>query len=201
MSRVGKKAIDVPGGVSVEVAGSKVKVSGPKAKQPLTFSVPARVAVSLEESGKRVVVTRQNDEKQSRSLHGMSRALIANMIRGVSEGFEKRLLIYGTGYNCKVEGQKLFLNCGYMGRGTKTKPQFEIPIPAGLDVIAEVPAARGDSDPAKLVIRGADRQVVGQFAASVRAIRPPEPYKGKGIRYDDEFVQRKAGKAFAGGGG
>ncbi|HUU85026.1 MAG TPA: 50S ribosomal protein L6 [Phycisphaerae bacterium] len=200
MSRIGKKPIAVPGGVSVEVTGQEVRVSGPKCQQPLTWQVPAGVAAKLEDDGRRVVVTRADDQKRSRALHGLSRALIANMVHGAAQGYERRLLVYGTGYGCNMQGGTLRLNVGFMGRGSKDKPQFVVPIPEGIEVEVEVPAARGDSDPAKFVIRGADKQLVGEFAAEVRGIRPPEPYKGKGIRYEGERVIRKAGKAFAGGG-
>ena len=201
MSRIGKKPIEVPGGVTVRISGQQVEVSGPKAKQPLTWSVPESISAVVGDGGKQVLVTRQDDRKRSRALHGLSRALIANMVLGVVRGYERRLLIYGTGYNCAVKGQTLELNLGFTGRGTKEKAQFRIPIPAGLEVAVEAPAARGDSDPAKLVVRGADKQLVGEFCAELRANRPPEPYKGKGIRYETEQVQRKAGKAFAGGAG
>jgi large subunit ribosomal protein L6 len=122
------------------------------------------------------------------------------MVAGVSAGFEKKPEIYGTGYGCSLAGRNLQLNCGFMGRGGKNKPQFIIPIPKGLDVEVQVAQARGENEPAKLTIRGCDRQLVGQFAAELRRIRPPEPYKGKGIRYHDEVVRRKAGKALATGG-
>ena len=199
MSRIGKKPVEVPDGVTVEISGQSVKVSGPNSKQPLSWSVPAPISAALDDGGKRVVVTRPDDQKRSRALHGLSRALIANMVHGASQGYQRRLLVYGTGYNCTVKGRTLELNVGFMGRGTKDKPQFRIPIPDGLEVVIEAPAARGETDPARFVVQGADKQQVGEFCAEVRAIRPPEPYKGKGIRYEDEQVQKKAGKAFAGG--
>ncbi|MHC4608829.1 MAG: 50S ribosomal protein L6 [Planctomycetota bacterium] len=199
MSRIGNKPIDVPEGVTVDISGQIVKVSGPKCKQPLTWSIPDRISAVRKEGGKRVVVTRRDEQKRSRALHGLSRALIANMIHGAWRGYERRLLVYGTGYNCKVTDRTLEMNIGFMGRGSKDKAQFAIPIPEGLDVVVETPAARGDSEPAKFVVRGADKQLVGEFCAEVRTNRPPEPYKGKGIRYEDEQVKRKAGKAFAGG--
>lgn len=197
MSRIGKKPVSIPGGVTVKVAGRGVEVSGPKGK--LSWDVPAPIDVAVEDN--QVVCRRPDDAKRSRALHGLSRALIANMVKGVSEGYRIGLEIYGTGYNCKLEGQTLLLNVGYMGRGIGRKAQYEIPLPAGLEVKIEVPAARGDNDPAKFTVSGADKQQVGQFAAEVRKIRKPEPYKGKGIRYAGEHVRRKAGKVFAGGGG
>jgi len=199
MSRIGRKPIEVPAGVTVDISGRKVQVSGPKCKKPLSWEVPAPISAAVADGGKQVVVTRPDDEKRSKALHGLSRALIANMVQGAHQGYERRLLIYGTGYNCKVNGGNLLLNVGFMGRGTKEKPQFTIPIPEGVEVVVETPAARGETDPAKFLVQGADKQLVGEFSAEVRAIRPPEPYKGKGISYEGEHVQRKAGKAFAGG--
>ncbi len=196
MSRIGKKPIAVPNGVSVAVSGRDVNVSGPLGK--LSWSVPALIAVGASDDKKFVHVTRESDRKESSALHGLSRALIANMVEGVSSGFQRRLEVYGTGYSCEVKGRTFNLNCGFMGRGGKNKPQFELDIPEGLEIIVEVAAARGDSDPAKFLVKGCDKQVVGQFAAEVRKIRPPEPYKGKGIRYEGEHVRRKQGKALAG---
>lgn len=201
MSRIGKKPIEIPDGVKVSIAGSQVSVSGPKTKAPLAFSVPATITAKLEAGDKKVVVTRANDQKSCRALHGLSRVLIANMVQGAHAGYERRLLIYGTGYSCKLQGQSLQLNVGFMGRGSKEKPQFILPIPDGLEVTVETPATRGNNEPAKLLVRGADKQLLGDFCARVRAIRPPEPYLGKGIRYENERVIRKAGKALAGSGG
>jgi large subunit ribosomal protein L6 len=146
------------------------------------------------------VVRRPNDTARSKALHGLSRALINNMVKGVFAGYEIGLEIYGTGYGCKVEGRQLHINAGFMGRGAGRPAQFVIDMPAGVSVDVQVAAARGDTDPAKFVVRGADKQQVGQFAAELRKIRKPEPYKGKGIRYAGEYVRRKAGKVFAGGG-
>jgi large subunit ribosomal protein L6 len=183
--------------VKVDIAGRKCSVSGPLGR--LSWDMPVSVSARLE--GGSVHLEREGDSKQSRALHGLSRALVANMITGVSKGYEHRLLIYGTGYSCRLQGRTFCLNVGFMGRGTKEKPQFEIPIPAGVEVVVETPAARGESEPAKFVVKGCDKQAVGQFAAEVRMIRPPEPYKGKGIRYEGEHVRRKQGKAFASGSG
>lgn len=198
MSRIGKKPVTVPGGVKAEISGDVVKVSGPKGN--LTFDIPSVISVDLEDDGKLFRVGRQGDDRQARAMHGMARAMINNMVVGVSTGYEKRLHIYGTGYGCNLAGKKLQVNCGFMGRGGKNKYQFEFDVPDGVEVEVEVAAARGDSDPAKMIIRGSDKQVVGQFAAVIRKTRPPEPYKGKGIRYHDEVVKRKAGKALAGAG-
>ncbi len=147
-----------------------------------------------------VEVARCDDTKQSRANHGLTRSLIANMVLGVSEGFSKRLQIFGTGYNCKLQGNVLHLNVGFSGRRRGIGSQFELPVPAGLTVTIERDAARGDTDPAAMTISGCDKQVVGQFAAEVRALRKTEPYKGKGIRYEGEYIKRKQGKALAGGG-
>ena len=197
MSRIGRKPISIPEGVSLTVSGQTVKAKGPKGE--LSFEVRKPIAVTVDEDTKSMVVTREGDHREARSLHGMTRAMIANMVRGVSQKFEKRLEIYGTGYGCSLSGGQLHVNCGFMGRGGKNKPQFTLEVPAGVEVEVEVAASRGDTDPAKLVVRGCDRQAVGQFAANVRRLRPPEPYKGKGIRYHDEVVRRKAGKALATG--
>ena len=204
MSRIGKKPIAVPKGVKVELRDRTVKTTGPKGE--LSWRYPEGIKVDFDSAAGQIKVEREQDTAQGRALHGLSRALIANMVLGVEKGYEKKLEIYGTGYSCKTAGGKLLLNVGYMGRGVgkdgkPTEAQFSIPVPKGLTVTVEVPAARGESEPAKLTIQGPDKQMVGQFAADVRGIRPPEPYKGKGVRYAGEYVRRKQGKAFAGGGG
>lgn len=203
MSRIGKKPIPVPAGVKVEVKGQDVSVSG--AKGTLSWSCPEGITPACDADGQSVVVARSNDEKRSKALHGLSRAIINNMVVGVSQGYEKKIEIYGTGYSCNLKGAKLLINCGHMGRGIDqhgkpTEAQFVIEVPQGLTINVEVAAARGDTEPAKMTITGPDKQQVGQFAAELRRIQPPEPYKGKGIRYADEHVRRKQGKAFASGG-
>jgi len=203
MSRIGKKPIPVPSGVNVEVKGQEVSVSGPKGS--LSWSCPEGMTPACDADGRNVVIARPNDETRNKALHGLSRALINNMIFGVSQGYEKKIEIYGTGYSCNLKGQKLLLNCGHMGRGIDkngkpTEAQFVIDVPQSLTITVEVAAARGDTEPAKMTITGPDKQQVGQFAADIRRIQPPEPYKGKGIRYADEHVRRKQGKAFASGG-
>jgi len=196
MSRIGKKAVEIPSGVKAEIKGNLVKVSGPKGE--LSLELPS--SVSVEHADGKITVTRNGNDRPTRAMHGTARSRIANMVQGVTAGYERRLLIYGTGYGCNLAGNKLQVNCGFMGRGGKNKFQFEFELPKGVQVDVEVAAARGDSDPAKMVVRGCDKQAVGQFAAVVRRTRPPEPYKGKGIRYDDEVVRRKVGKALSGGG-
>jgi large subunit ribosomal protein L6 len=190
--------------VKVEVADRTIKTSGPKGT--LSWQYPAVIEVSFDSAAKQIQVSRQNDLPQTKALHGLTRALIANMVLGCEKGYEKKLEIYGTGYGCDLKGDRLLINCGYMGRGVdkEGKPkeaQFSIQVPGTLKVTVEAKAARGENDPAKLTINGPDKQMVGQFAAEVRALRPPEPYKGKGIRYAGEHVRRKQGKAFASGGG
>ncbi|TWT42235.1 50S ribosomal protein L6 [Phycisphaerae bacterium RAS1] len=196
MSRLGKKPVPIAKGVKVDVSGRSVKMSGPKGNLALVLPLGVSAAVN----GAEVVVSRADDETRSRAMHGLSRALLANMVTGVSEGYTRKLEIYGTGYTCKLDGKKLLLNVGFMGRGVGKPAQFQVPIPDGLTVTVEAQAARGENEPAKLTVSGADKQMVGQFAAEVRKIRKPEPYKGKGIRYAGEQVRRKAGKVFAGGG-
>lgn len=193
MSRIGKKPVPVPSGVSVKVRDREITVSGPKGSSRWVH--PATAEVAYDEASKSIQVTRTDDSKRSRANHGLTRALINNMVKGVSEGFSKRLLVYGTGYNCKLQGRTLHLNVGYSGRSQGQVSQFELPVPDGVEVVVERDAARGDSEPASMVIRGFEKQKVGQFAAEIRALRRTEPYKGKGIRYEDEHVRRKQGKA------
>ncbi len=196
MSRIGKKPVSVPAGVRVEVKGRTVSVSGGKGQ--LSWAHP--LGVTVESADGSVTVRPQRDDRRTRALHGLTRSLIANMVQGVSQGYQKRLLIFGTGYGCNVNGNILELNLGYMGRSVNKGPQFRLPIPPGLEVRVETPAARGETEPAKLVVQGYDKQQVGQFAAEIRALRKPEPYKGKGVRYDNEQVRRKQGKALTSGG-
>ena len=204
MSRIGKKPVPVPSGVKVALSGRKVTTSGPKGD--LSWEHPPEVSVAYDQAGGQVVVARVGDDSRSRAMHGLTRALVANMVHGVEKGYERKLEIYGTGYNCGVKGRQLMLNIGFMGlgidgAGKPREAQFSIDIPDGLTVTIDVKAARGDSEPAKLTVQGADKQKVGQFASEVRALRKPEPYKGKGIRYAGEHVRRKQGKAFVGGSG
>jgi len=197
MSRVGKTPIAIPSGVTVSCSGRSVNVQGPKGKS--TWNFPDSAKVEVDEQQRMIRVTRTDDRGQSRANHGLTRALIANMIRGVTGGFEKRLQVYGTGYNCKLQGKTLHLNVGFSGRRRGLGSQFEIPVPAGIEVVVEREQARGDNEPAQLVVRGVDKQQVGQFAASVRALRKTEPYKGKGVRYANEYIKRKQGKSLTSG--
>lgn len=184
MSRIGKKPIALPDGVEVTLEGRMITVKGPLGR--LQYEHRPEVTVTVDTEAKQIVVTRGNDQRQSRAFHGMTRALVANMVEGVSKGFERGLEIVGRGYEAKLQGGKLLLNVGY----ADTR-EFEIP--DGLTV--EVPSST------VVVVRGYDKQAVGELAAEIRATRKPEPYLGKGIRYRGEIVRRKAGKAFAGTGG
>ena len=178
MSRIGRAPITVPAGVEVKIDGNNVAVKGPKGA--LSMNVAPTMKVELDAGV--IHVTRPNDEKMNRSLHGLTRTLIANMVKGVSEGFSKTLEVNGVGYRASKEGKKLVLNIGY-------SHQVDVEEIDGITI--DVP------NPNTVVINGIDKQVVGQFAADVRAKRPPEPYKGKGIKYSDEVVRHKVGKTGA----
>jgi large subunit ribosomal protein L6 len=197
MSRVGKQPISIPDGVKVAVDKGIVTVS--KGDKTLSLQFSHVMKVEVDEAAKNVNVSRPSDSRQHRSLHGLTRSLINNMVVGVTQGYEKKLEIYGAGYGCNLQGNKLQLNCGFMGRGQNAPAQFEIEVPSGIEIQVVTPAARGNDTPARLTVRGADKQQVHQFAAEIRRIRPPEPYKGKGIRYEGEYVRRLPGKAFVGG--
>ncbi|MBN1942258.1 MAG: 50S ribosomal protein L6 [Phycisphaerae bacterium] len=188
MSRIGMKPVAVPGGVKVNVSGATVQVEGPLGKLSFTH----RPEISARVDGSEVVVTRQDDERQTRALHGLTRSLIQNMVLGVSQGFQKKLEVYGVGYGVQLQGANFTINCG------KSHPEV-LSVPAGVIVEVQTPQARGESEPARFTVKGPDKQAVGEFAARCRRCRPPEPYKGKGVRYADEHVRRKVGKAFAGG--
>ena len=177
MSRIGKQPVKIPDGVKVNISGNEISVEGKLGR--LQWSHRREVAVRIDEDTKQVICTRDSDDRQSRALHGLTRALIQNMVVGVSAGYEKRLEIVGVGYLGAVEGDTLQLRVGFANEVHKQ-------IPAGLDVTCP--------DQSHVVVKGPDKQMVGQFAAEVRAVRKPEPYKGKGIRYDGEVVRRKAGK-------
>ena len=175
MSRIGRKPIARPAGVEVKVADNTITVKGPKGT--LTQNIHPNMTVAVE--GNEILVTRPNDEKENRSLHGLTRSLIANMVEGVTNGFTKELDVNGVGYRVQKQGKDLVMNLGYSHQVIVS----EIP-----GITIEVP------NPNKIIIAGADKQLVGQFAAEVREKRPPEPYKGKGIKYTDEVIRRKEGK-------
>jgi large subunit ribosomal protein L6 len=175
MSRIGKRPIEVPAGVIVSVDPGRVTVSGPKGE--LRQQVPSRMQIAQEDG--QVTVSRPTERGEDRALHGLTRTLIANMVEGVTNGFEKRLEIQGVGYRAALAGSNLELQVGY-SHPVRITPRegisFEVPVPT------------------QIVVRGIDKQVVGQTAAEIRKVRPPEPYKGKGIRYEGEYVRRKVGK-------
>jgi large subunit ribosomal protein L6 len=177
MSRIGKKPIPLPDGVKVNVASRMITVEGKLGK--LEYRHRPEIDVRVDDERKAVVCSRNSEEREIRAYHGLTRSLISNMLLGVTQGYEKRLEIQGVGYLGAVEGKTLQLRVGFANEVHKT-------IPVGLDVTCP--------DQTHIVIKGTDKQQVGQFSAEVRAVRKPEPYKGKGIRYDGEQVRRKAGK-------
>ena len=191
MSRIGKKPVKVPSGVKVELQGKRISISG--SCDTLTLDIHPEIQVKYDAEAGEILVTRNGDQRLRRALHGTTRALIQNMIEGVTKGFEKKLRIYGTGYGVEQKGENLVVQVGF------ARPA-SLPIPAGVIVEIKTPNTRGNDVPAEFAIKSADKWSVGQFAASIRQIRPPEPYLGKGIRYVDEVIKRKVGKAFASGG-
>ena len=191
MSRIGKKPVPIPTGVTVSVKDRAINVVGPVGKLSWTHRPEITVVV---EDAKTVVITRNDDERLSRALHGLTRSLIANMIQGCLQGYSKSLEVYGVGYGVLLAGTKFTLNVGF------SHPKV-FDIPEGIKVEVTTPQARGDNEPARFTVKGADKQMVGEFSARLRRTRPPEPYKGKGVRYTGEYVRRKVGKAFAGTGG
>jgi large subunit ribosomal protein L6 len=178
MSRIGKAPIVLPSGVDAKVDGSHVEVSGSKGSLDLTMD--QGISASVDDGV--LTVSRSDDERETRALHGLTRALLNNMVVGVSEGYRKELQAVGVGYRAALQGKQLTLQVGF-------SHPVQLEAPAGIDF--EVP------EPTKIIVTGIDKQQVGQVAANIRAVRPPEPYKGKGIRYVDEYVRRKAGKAGA----
>ena len=176
MSRIGNNPVQVPSGVDVSIDGSRVTVKGPKGTLDHTFD--GRITIAMDDGA--VTLKRADDERESRALHGLSRALLNNMVVGVSEGYSKELQAVGVGYRANLQGRKLELQLGF-------SHPVVVEAPEGVDF--EVP------EPTKIIVSGIDKELVGQTAANIRGIRPPEPYKGKGLRYSDETVRRKAGKA------
>jgi large subunit ribosomal protein L6 len=175
MSRIGRKPIEIPAGVNVSVDPGRVIVNGPLGE--LAQMVPQRI--TIEREGEQIVVRRPTDRGEDRALHGLTRTLVANMVEGVTKGFERRLEVHGVGYRATLRGTALELNVGFSHPVVKEAPD---------GITFEVPA------PTQIIVRGVDKQQVGQVAAEIRRVRPPEPYKGKGIRYAGEFVRRKVGK-------
>jgi large subunit ribosomal protein L6 len=184
MSRIGKQPVLIPAGVKVKIVDGIIHVEGSKG-QKLEFPFHRLIKVEVDEGAKCICVSRPNDERFARSLHGLTRSIIANMVEGVTKGYEKRLKIEGIGYQAASKNKGVELTVGYANRVLMVPP---------VGVTVEVP------DQTTVVVKGADKQKVGQFAAEVRHVRPPEPYKGKGIRYENEQVRRKEGKSFTSGG-
>ncbi|MFM8401075.1 MAG: 50S ribosomal protein L6 [Pirellula sp.] len=178
MSRIGRKPVEIPAGVKVAVEGNTVNVEGPKGK--LSFVHRDEITVDVAQDGKTVNVARGNDERMSRALHGLTRALINNMVLGVKNGYEKKLEVQGVGYQASVKDKVLTLRVGYAN-------EIKLPIPEGLNVVCP--------DNTHINVSGCDKQAVGQFAAYVRSMRKPEPYNGKGVRYVGEVVKIKQGKS------
>lgn len=176
MSRIGKMPIEIPNGVNVNIEGGTVSVKGPKGQ--LERTVHPDIAIAIEDN--KVIVSRPSDDKNHRALHGLTRALLNNMVQGVTKGFDRRLELVGVGYRAAKQGNKLVLSVGY---------SHPVEMDPGKDLNVEVPA------PTKIVVSGIDKEKVGAFAANIRAVREPEPYKGKGIKYEGERIRRKAGKA------
>lgn len=181
MSRIGKRAIAVPANVKVALDGGTVKVAGPQGN----LETPIRGEVKIEVKGSEIIVTRADDSRIARSVHGLTRTLIANMVKGVTEGFQKRLDIVGVGYKADAQGNVLNLALGY-------SHPIKYELPKGITATVDKQTS--------ITVKGADKQLVGQVAADIRAFREPEPYKGKGIKYSDEVIRRKAGKAGKAGG-
>ena len=180
MSRIGKKPIEIPAGVDVQIDGTLITVKGPKG----TLSRNVHPNMIVEKDGNTITVSRPNDDKMNRSLHGLTRTLINNMVVGTNESYKKELEVNGVGYRAAKNGNELVLTVGY---------SHPVTFKENDDIKIEVPG------PNKIIISGSDKQKVGQFAAEVREVRPPEPYKGKGIKYVDEYIRRKEGKAAKGG--
>lgn len=180
MSRIGRKPVAIPNGVTVEVKSGVVHVKGPKGE--LTYALLPKVSVTID--GNEIIVARENETKEVRARHGLTRALIANMTKGVSDGYQKELEIIGVGYKAALKGKVLQLQLGF-------SHPIDYEIPKDIEIVQD------EKNKNILRVRGADKQLVGQVAAQIRELRPPEPYKGKGIRYTDETVRRKVGKAAA----
>ncbi|MFQ5965438.1 MAG: 50S ribosomal protein L6 [Candidatus Scalinduaceae bacterium] len=183
MSRIGKTPILIPEGVNINCGKGILTIEGPKGK--LTQKIHPLINVEINKEKRRVLVKRPSDERKFKELHGLTRTLLANNVRGVVDGFSKGLEIIGLGYNVKLQGNDLVLQLGF-------SHPIKIKIPQGIKV-----EVKSQTNPGRLTVMGSDKQLVGQFAADIRRLRPPEPYKGKGIKYEDEIVRRKAGKAVA----
>ena len=179
MSRIGKQPVVIPAGVTVEVHDQTVKIKGPKGE--LALEVHNAISVTLDKEKGELVLARRNEETSTRALHGTMRSLVNNMVGGVTEGYTKQLEVAGVGYQARMQGDDLTLVVGFSHPVVLTPPH---------NVTIELPS------PTQIIVSGPDKQAVGEFAAKIRRVRPPEPYKGKGIKYRDEVIRRKAGKAF-----
>jgi large subunit ribosomal protein L6 len=182
MSRIGRRPVQIPPGVKVSLQDSQIVVEGTKGR--LTYQLPEPIHVRIDTEGKKVMVECASRQKKDKALYGLTRALIANMVIGVTQGYEKRLEISGLGYNAKIQGKQIIFQLGF------THP-VKVDIPEGLTVSCPSPTL--------IIVQGIDKQMVGQFAAEIRQLRPAEPYNLKGIKYQDEQIRRKAGKTFASG--
>ncbi len=192
MSRIGKKPISIPQGVKIEQKGRNIKMTGPKGT--LELACHPDIPVRIDTAANQIVVENPDfQNRKKRALHGTTRALLNNMASGVSVGFSREMQIFGTGYNVKEQGGKLLLHVGMASPA-------ELPIPKSVKVEIKTPATKGNETPAVFLLLSPDKHQLGQFAADVRRVRPPEPYLGKGIRYSGEHIVRKEGKAFASGG-
>lgn len=185
MSRIGKQPVKIPNDVKISINGNMVNIEGPKGKLSSVFHPD--IVVEYKQEDRQLLVKRPSNEKTHKALHGLTRSLVANMVLGVTKGYSKNLEIVGIGYNAKVQGKDLVLSLGY------THP-VNLEIPKGIKVEVTNP-----TNPGKLTVSGADKQMVGQFSAVIRGMKPPEPYKGMGIKYEGEIIRRKAGKAFTSG--
>lgn len=185
MSRIGKKPVPIPAGVEAKVAGDAISVKGPKGVLERHFN--SAVMVTVDEGAKQILVSRKDDEKQSKALHGLWHSLVYNMVAGVTDGFEKALDVIGVGYRAELQGQTLKLTLGYAN-------PIELAVPQGLDV--EVKRSGRPGIDIEVTVRGIDKEAVGQFAANIRKTRKPDVYHGKGVRYRGEYVRKLAGKTF-----
>ena len=185
MSRIGRLPVPVESNVTVDLKGQSITVKSDRGS--LTWGAPSEIEVTWNSEARHICCAPREESRRALALHGLTRSLISNMVTGVTHGFSKNLEVVGVGYSCAVQGRTLTLNVGYSN-------PVKIDIPHGIDVVVE-----SASNPGRMTIRGIDKQRVGQFAADVRRVRPPEPYKGKGIKYADETVRRKAGKSFVSG--
>lgn len=189
MSRIGQMPISLPDGVQVAIEGNTVTVKGPKG----TLSRELHPLIKIKQDGGQIICERPNDSKQSRSLHGLTRTLINNLVVGVTQGYEKRLDILGVGYRAEMQGKSVVIQCG-LSHPVTVEPMDGVEFEVGIDTRAGFVVSGQTARMPFVILRGIDKEVIGQQAANIRKIKPPEPYKGKGIRYSGEAVRRKAGK-------